>query len=292
VTGPPLLLHRAENGVLKPRVSFSMHPRWAHGDGLRPFLDPLHQAGLRALEFELDANDGMWPLFEPLLQDSKSLGYELCFHAPYRPPHSIAGFSGRARGRIQSEQSPMFELAARYGPAHLVVHGARSEAGPKRRLLEDTVSFLEWVLSAYPNLSLGIENSCPQAGVHKIGEENSDLTRVLEQLVHPRLGICWDIGHQVKAGRLELPPMGWLGQVRHVHIHDLDTTGQDHVPFLFGRVDPEYWLPPLARARFGGIVTVELNGQRCSFLWPDRIVPALIASVELVAHALKGDDRT
>lgn len=260
------------------RVGFSMHPRWAAGNALRGFLEPLRDAGLAAVEFELDSNDPLWPQFAALMADCRQLGFELCFHAPYRAPHTIAEFSGQARARIQADYRPMLDVVASLGPATMVVHGAKSESRPIDRLTEDTLGFLEWVLHDYPTLTLALENANLQLGVNKVGSTPEDLLTIVERLGDPRLRICWDVGHYVHAGYTSAPTTAWLKRVGHVHIHDLNPAGQDHLPFLYGRVVPGVWLSHLPRS-FEGIVTLELNGQRCAFLWPDRIMPALISSI-------------
>lgn len=262
-----------------------MHPRWASGNKLRAFLEPLRDAGLAALEFELDSNDPLWPEFAPLMAECRQLGFELCFHAPYRPPHTIAGYAGAKHFQIQLDYRSMFDVAASLGPATIVVHGARSETEAMHWLMNDTFRFLQWALRGYPNLTFALENPHLQEGMSKVGSSDEQLVEILDKLDSPRLKICWDVGHYVHAGHTAPPASAWLEHVGHVHIHDLDPAGQDHLPFLYGRVLPEMWLPHLPR-HFAGIVTLELNGQRCAFLWPDRIMPALISSVNAIRNAL------
>ena len=275
---------------LTPRVGFSMHPRWAFGEGLRSFLEPLRRAGLAALEFELNNYDSLWPQFAPLIDDCRQLGFELCFHAPYRPPHSFAGFAGRSRSRIIAAQKAMYELAASLGPVTVVVHGARSETRSLPHLVDDTVRFVEWVLHDFPNLTLALENLNHRTGFNRVGESEAQLLDMVEQFNHPRLTICWDVGHHVMAGNTAAPPVDWLKRVGHVHIHDLDPSGLDHLPFIYGRVVPGAWLSQLPDT-FAGIVTLELNGQRCAFLWPDRMMPALTNSVAAIRDILRSQDR-
>jgi sugar phosphate isomerase/epimerase len=281
------------------QIGFSMHPNWAQGDALRAFLDPLRAAGLTALEFELDSNDPKWPEFGPLMAACRDLGYNLCFHAPYRgssrptdsgTEHSwtLAGFADEQGEEMARSLAPLFDIAAQYGPTTVVVHGAKAPAGQRtRRLLHaDTLIFFEWAMDQYPTLTLALENGNPVADVTKIGDNRAELLHIVREVDYPALGICWDIGHDVNAGRLEVPGPLWLRQVQHVHIHDLDDAGQDHLPLIYGRVLPQRWLPPLVRTGFDGIVTLELNGRRCAFLWPDRIMPALVDSVRAIAAAI------
>jgi len=281
------------------QIGFSMHPNWARSlPSLSAFLDPLHEAGLTALEFELDSNDPAWPGFGPLMDTCREMGYRLCFHAPYRRPHTIVGFAGEKGEEIVQSLAPLYDIAALYGPATIVVHGAKSGTATAERssmhdhLYADTVMFLDWALEEYPTLTLALENLDPAPDVIKIGETRAEVLHIVREIEHPNLGICWDIGHDVNAGRSEAPGPLWLRQVRHVHIHDLNDEGQDHLPLIYGRVRPRHWLPPVIRAGFDGIITLELNGQRCAFLWPDRIMPALVNSIAIITAAIRESQQT
>jgi len=276
------------------KVGFSMHPNWVRGL-LSPhtFLDPLRAAGLTALEFELDSNDPNWSEFAPLMETCRELGYHLCFHAPYRGQRTIAGFADEGGEEMARTLAPLYDVAAQYGPATIVVHGAKSVPAERSRdlLYADTLAFLDWALDQYPTLTLALENLSPNPDVIKIGDSRAELLHIVREIEHPSLGICWDIGHDVGAGRVEAPGPLWLRQVRHVHIHDLNDEGQDHFPLMYGHVRPEHWLPPVIRAGFDGVVTLELNGHRCAFLWPDQIMPALVNSISAIADAIRAAEQ-
>lgn len=267
-------------------VGFSMHPRWASAENAATFLEPLREAGLSAVEFELDSNDAHWPEFPPLIETCRDMGFTLCFHAPYRAPHTIAGFAGSQRDEIIQPLGPIYDVAAKYGPATIVIHGAKDALRPRALLCADTVAFLQWVLDTYSELTVALENLNPDPAANKIGCDRAEVKRIVQKVDHPRLGICWDVGHDVNGGARRLPRAKWLGLVRHVHIHDLDDRGLDHYPLIYGKVVAERWLPPLARAGFAGTITLELNGARCGFLWPDRIASALVGSVRAIHEAL------
>lgn len=268
-------------------VGFSMHPRWANADHAAEFLKPLRDAGLSAVEFELDSNDACWPEFPALIETCRDLGLTLCFHAPHRPPRTIAGFAGGAREEIIRSLSPMYDVAARYAPALIVVHGAKDASRSHALLYADTKAFLEWILDTYENLTIALENLNPDPHANKVGCNRAEVGRIVQEVHHPRLGICWDVGHDVNGGARRLPSVVWLQMVRHVHIHDLDDRGLDHYPLIYGKVVAERWLPPLVRAGFTGIVTLEVNGARCASLWPDRIESALVGSVRSIVEATR-----
>ena len=179
-----------------------------------------------------------------------------------------------------------------HAPAVIVVHGARSPSRPQPALREDTAAFLQWLLARYPGLRPALENLAPAAGVTKIGSDRASLLGIVAEIGDPRLGICWDVGHDLKAGQAGPPPGAWLAAVRHVHIHDLDERGVDHYPLLYGRVEPRSCLRPLIGAGYAGIVTLELKGEQLAHLWPERLPGVLAQSVRALAQAIgRAQDR-
>jgi sugar phosphate isomerase/epimerase len=273
------------------RIGFSMHPRWASADRAGAFLEPLRKVGLTAVEFELDSNDPHWREFPPLVETCRDMGLALCFHAPYRPPHTIAGFADGRRDEIIQSLSPIYDVAARYGPSTVVIHGAKDASRSHALLYGDTVAFLQWVLQWYGVLTVALENLNPDPAANKVGCSRAEVGRIAQEVRHPRLGICWDVGHDVNVGAKRIPGADWLRIVRHVHIHDLDERGLDHYPLIYGQVAPERWLPPLVDVGFSGTVTLELNGERCGFLWPDRIASALAGSVRAISETIEAAER-
>lgn len=274
------------------RVGFSMHPRWAFGEALSDFLEPLRAAGLRALEFELWDRDPDWPRFLPLIEDCRRLGFEVCFHAPYRKPYNIAGFAGEKWDAIQSDYAPLLDVAARFAPASLVVHGAWSDVRPRDALYADTVAFLRWVLGRYPALVPALENLNSDPRRVKIGVTRGETLDIVEEIDDRRLGLCWDTGHDVQAGRANVPDTDWLRHVVHVHLHDIDENGTDHYPLLYGRVPYRVWLPVLVQVGFGGIVTLEIKGSQLAHLEFEQVKQMLIASIGQTARMLAAPNGT
>ena len=268
-----------------------MHPRWAFGETLPGFLEPLRAVGLRALEFGLWDYDPDWPRFLPLMKDCRRMGFELCFHAPYLAPYTIAGFAGEKRETVQADYAPLLDIAARFAPAPVVIHGAWSETRPHDVLYADTIAFLEWVLGRYPSLALALENLAPDPRRGKIGTTRTEARRIVEKIDDHRLGLCWDMGHDVKAGRLTTPNVSWLRRVVHVHLHDIDENETDHYPLLHGRVPYRAWLPALVQAGFKGIVTLEIKGGQLAHLEFEQVERVLAASIAETTRLLTPPDR-
>jgi sugar phosphate isomerase/epimerase len=270
----------------KNLVSFSMHPRWVYNGTTIDFLEPLRAVGLGALEFELDANGPDWPRFIPSMENCQQLGFTLCFHAPYKTPYTIAGFAGQERAAIEVDYAPMLDIAARFGPTTVVVHGAHSPTRSYEELCADTVAFLRWALARYPSLTFALENLCPDPNLTKTGVTRAGLLHLVEEIDDPRLGICWDMGHDVLAGRYDLPDDAWLQHVCHVHVHDVDSQGIDHYPFVYGRVPYQSWLPALAETGFAAIVTLEIKSEQLIPLGMAQIMEMLVSSISEIRRLL------
>jgi sugar phosphate isomerase/epimerase len=273
------------------RIGFSMHPRWVEDLGLKGFLKPLCQAGLSALEFELDDRLEGWSESLSLMEQAVSMGLELSFHAPYRPPHSLVGFAGERRLAIEQELRPILEIgenwALRTGrQCVLVVHAAVSPVpADPAPLVTDTVAYLKWVAGSFPHLYLALENNHPsKQNEVKIGVQRTELLRLASYLPQERLGICWDMGHDYLSQQQEQPLPEWFSRVIHVHLHDVDSEGRDHYPLVLGNITYLPWLRGLVQAGMHGIVVLELQGGRLVG-WPmDRVMAALVASVEKIAR--------
>jgi sugar phosphate isomerase/epimerase len=275
------------------RIGFSMHPRWTGERGLEDFLRPLRQVGLSALEFELDDRLEDWPAFGPLMKASFEMGLALSFHAPYRQPHSLVGFAGNGRAHIQADVSPLLAVAetwAQLSPTcrRVVVHAAvgRAPADPAA-LAADTHAFLAWVLEAYPDLELALENNHPaRPGEVKAGVAPQDVLALIAAVDNPRLNACWDLGHDfLRAGGAE-PSAAWLAKVVHVHVHDINEIGVDHYPLVFGNVPVEAWLRAWKAQGGRGGAVLELKGKQLMGWSADKIGESLELSVATLGEVL------
>ena len=275
------------------RIGFSMHPRWVGDEGAEAFLAPLRRAGLSALEFELDDRLEGWPAFVPLMEAAFAMGLGLSFHAPYRPPRNLAGFAGAERERIQADLGPLLAIAegwARRSPAcrTVVMHAASGQAPVDRgALVVDTFHYLNWVLEAFPYLELALENNHPERpGEARVGVEPGDVLALLDAVDSPRLGACWDLGHDYLRAGTTQPAPEWLERVVHVHVHDADGDGTDHFPLVFGNVPVERWLRAWRDLGGRGSVILELKGGLLKGWSAGRIAGALQGSIARLHEVL------
>lgn len=275
------------------RISFSMHPLWLTGADLTGFLSPLVNAGLGGLEFLLDRQQRNWEGFAPLMEACAGQGLALSYHAPYSSTYTLAGFSASRRAEVETLFTPLFQIAQRFpnpdtDQAVVVVHGAKSRSSNRQDLYADTLAFLNWSARLFPRLVFALENLGPAAeGEIKIGDTRAEVLDMVCNAASPRVGICWDLGHDALHKRRELPPAEWLEKVVHVHVHDLDEAGLDHYPLGFGRVSYQHWLPALADAGWSGTVCLEVKGDQLGGWGLDRINRSLIRSIEMILDAFK-----
>lgn len=305
------------NHPRKVQIAFNIHPLWLKGTDLGSFLAPLREAGLNSLEFEIDSNLPEWNQVVLLIADCSAAGMEICFHAPYRPPVSLRGFHGEKREAIIETIQPVWSLANKWALRNqfrtaIVIHGAVTDQvsyirngvmtdeledqgqSPGQQVLyslrEDTKDFIIWALDRFPNLVIALENlDLANPGVIKFGERREDVLDLVKEINHPRLGICWDLGHDIRQGVMHDPPREWLEHVKHVHAHDIDDEGRDHFPLIFGKVPNERWIQMLVNAGMEGTITLELKGQNMMGWDLSRITDALVGSIRSIYKVVNQD---
>jgi len=245
-----------------PLLGLNMHPNWLVGGRAEDFLLPLKELGLSVLEFTLNPSAPDRPEMYSLIEECHRLGFRVTFHAPYKDPHNPAGFSGAKKDEVERLYRPALAYAARVaeeaGPTSLVVHGAKGN-GPREELRRDTRAFLGWIVEEFANLRPCIELLVKEEKANKIGDNKAELVEIVAGLGLPKVGICWDLGHDARNGSLPAPP-GFIASVRHVHLHDICPDGTDHSPLIFGTVPYEERLCQLGRVGYQGAVILEVNG--------------------------------
>lgn len=269
----------------KTRIGFTMHPLWLTGISLEDFLAPLQDAGLNALEFLLDAHQQEWEQFKPLMTACSDKGLYLSFHFPYSKSYSLDGFNEKKQTPSLEELASILALAQEFSvsaecPAVVVVHGAKSKTSPREQLYTDTLAFLRWALEGFPQLMFALENLGPAAaGEIKIADTRQEVLALLQDLADPRVGICWDLGHDALHHRPDLPSSQWLKKVIHVHLHDINAAGLDHFPLVYDRVPYKAWLPHIQPNHIPGSVCLEIKGNQLRDWGIDMINRSLIESI-------------
>jgi len=270
-------------------IGFNIHPRWVQGTSLKAFLTPLREAGLDSLEFELDNRLPMWEDFGPLMEETVALGLQLSFHAAYRAPHTLLGYSSGKKEEIDQDYRPLLQIAEdwslRLKKQHSVVFHAATAPAPHdtRPMIEDTVAFMQWVCTDFPHLKVALENNNPSSdNLVKLGIQREDVLALLQLIDRPQAGICWDMGHDALTTQPVTAPQEWVQKVIHVHLHDFDKDGQDHYPLIFGNVPYQRWLAQLKLAGLQGIVVLELKGERFKNMEYEQIIRSLADSFNAI----------
>ena len=276
------------------QVGFSMHPRWSDGVGLEEFLSPLRAAGLAVLEYELDRNLDRWESFPCQMREAQNLGMQLSFHAPYRAPYSLAGFNGEQREKIENQYREMLDIASELAIKDediktVVIHAATApKPSQADDLVADTISFLRWACETYPNLLLALENNHPASENQvKVGVAREGVLKIISTVCHPHLRVCWDMGHDYLSGSSIVPEPEWLAEVVHVHLHDVNESGTDHYPLVYGNVPYQPWLRALKQTAMRGTVVLELKGNQLKDWQPDQIQNALIDSIRAIVKEVQ-----
>ena len=245
-----------------PRLGLNMHPKWVEGGSPETFLFPLREVGLRVLEFPMDLLVSNREEMDRLISACRRLQFAVSFHAPYGGRYNVARFLGPEREDIQRLFEPVIGYAAAIacedGPTTLVVHGAKARGG-RRAMKKATRRFIDWLGERWPGISPTLELRVLEPGVVKIGDRKSELLDVVAHCRNPRVGICWDLGHDALNGSLVAPPR-FVERVTHVHVHDLSPTGEDHYPLLFGNAPYHNRLEELYRAGYSGDLILEVDG--------------------------------
>jgi sugar phosphate isomerase/epimerase len=271
------------------QFGFGLHPKWL-GNGTREeFLAPLKAQGLSVLEFTLHPGTDEWESMRALAEECARAGYPCHFHAPYQAAFNLAGFATSKRDAIQKMFAPAFALAERLAEKQhfdsaLVIHGAHAET-TRAELRQDTEEFLAWILAEMPHVRPMLEILNHKPPFTRTGESRDEVLDIVRAMNQPRLGICWDLGHDYLLGYTDLPSDTFLRAVRHVHIHDINAMHEDHFPLIYGNVPWQADLRALARVGFDGAVVMEINGYRAQRIerLHDRMAESFTLMREVVA---------
>ena len=275
-------------------LGFGLHPKWLTNSTREEFLAPFKAAGMSVLEFTLHPNTDEWVEMCTLAEECVDAGYRCHFHAPYQAPFNLARFATTERDAIQRMYAPALELAERlaekqyFDPA-LVIHGAHAQA-MRAQVRRDTEAFLEWVLVEMPHARPMLEILNHKPPFTRTGESRSELLDIVRAMNHPRLGLCWDLGHDYLLGYTELPDVEFLRAVQHVHIHDINAARADHFPLIYGNVPWQADLRALARVGFDGAVVMEINGYRAQAV--ERLHERMTESFAAMREVVKRDPGT
>lgn len=178
------------------------------------------------------------------------------------------------RSGLQAEYRPLIAAAiaiseCQPATAGLVVHATSSAGQRAQNGIANAKGFLEWaaglLASAEANVVL-----CPELRRARSRSDSrwdrtrSSMTEVIAELCHPKIGICWDLGHDWENRCFEdnwtpIPSGAFLKLVRHVHLHDAGADGSLHHPLGTGRIPWAAQLRVLCERDYAGAATMEIR---------------------------------
>ncbi|WP_248924652.1 sugar phosphate isomerase/epimerase family protein [Paenibacillus hamazuiensis] len=158
----------------------------------------------------------------------------------------------------------------------MTLHAFDAKTGSEEELHRKTVKLLrEWTAMVDAEelpLRFAVENNRKKAGKVDPGDSIRGVVRMVEEIDHPAVGICFDMGHYYsnllsEKGLKhapdrhfdELPEAGFLEKVFHTHIHGIGESGT-HNPLTEERSLPlELYVDALHKAGYQGIYNLELT---------------------------------
>ena len=262
-------------------------PRWYDGDPVRfaAYVEHIRACGATATELVVhhgpaDERTGRVHVlqheWEPIIDHYRQAGLAVQLHGSLDPRFALERWLDDPHA-LQSEYEPILtllgELAADQGRAVLVVHGAAARDRSIEENLAATRSFMLWLADELERRSAGACAALELSGAKAsrptaAARSRASVLEALDPVDSARVGICWDLAHDVENGSHEsgwalVPDDVFLSRVVHVHAHDLDGEGEAHYPLVFGRVPVAEQLAALAGTGTLPSITLEVR-YRCA----------------------------
>jgi sugar phosphate isomerase/epimerase len=193
-----------------------------------------------------------------------ALGMEpYSFHAPFAETIDITSLDAKQRENSVSEVLTALEAAALLQAKYFVIHPGPEQADQvpveeRSRRLENVVHSLSIVADRCRRLGMMcvLENKLPHLLFGNIG----DMTRILDAMDTPHVGVCLDTGHAHLGGELENAAGRLAGRLRMVHASDNRGEQDDHLPPGEGEIDWMRFFRQLHAGGFQGSVIMEIAG--------------------------------
>ncbi len=259
-------------------------PRWYDLDDARlaQYVGFLTGVGATSAEVvlhhgPLDPRGRRVHLLEPdwrlVTRKFQAAGLTCQLHVSLDPRFDLARWGTDRRG-LQAEHRPIIAAAIDIGegqasPAALVMHATSSGLDRTRDGVAEAKAYFDWA----GGLLAGAEANailCPELRPARDRDDRrwdrsrASMTNLLTSLAHPKIGICWDLGHDWENRDKErawtpAPDDSFLRLVRHVHVHDAGSDGALHHPLGVDRVPWRAQIAILESRRFAGALTMEIR---------------------------------
>lgn len=182
-------------------------------------------------------------------------------HAPYNELFPCA-IDKKARALAAERYRHAAALAKRYGCAKVIIHGGYNPwIYFPVWYVEQSVVFWKEFLKEDPGVEIVLENV--------LEREPQWLLDIVKGVEDPRLKLCLDVGH-VNAYS-SIPVMQWLDTcapyLSHFHIHNNDTSRDQHNPLNEGTIPMKELLEQISRLCPDATITLELMKAKSSVQW-------------------------
>lgn len=182
-------------------------------------------------------------------------------HAPYNELFPCA-IDKKARALAADRYRQAIDLAKQYGSKKVIIHGGYNPwIYYPVWYVEQSVLFWKDFLKEDPGVELVLENV--------LETEPQWLLDIVKSVADPRLKLCLDAGHVNAYSKI--PVMDWLESwapyLSHFHIHNNDTSRDQHNPLNEGTIPMKELLERIDRLCPDATITLELMKARSSVQW-------------------------
>lgn len=250
----------------------STHDLIAHYADVELFLDALKSAGVGSIEVRILPRGADSWAYQELIQMIWNMGLQLTIHG-----HVAGDHPGRTFGEAYPSMSYVLKHFHNYQDRLMMtLHAFDAKEGTEEVLHSRTVQLLKEWTGMVDNESLPIrfalENNRKKASKVDPGDSVDGVLRMVNEVGHPAVGICWDMGHYysnlLKGNGLEgppehpiedLPPLAFLHKGIHTHIHGIGVSGTHNPLTAFSSLPLEHYTNELVKAGYDGIFNLELT---------------------------------
>lgn len=276
----------------------STHDLIAHYADVEQFLDALKSAGVSSIEVRILPRGADSWAYQDLIRLIWSMGLQLTIHG-----HVAGDYPGRTFGEVYPSMSYVLKHFHNYQDRLMMtLHAFDAKEGSEEALHRQTVKLMrEWTgmvdAESLP-IRFAIENNRKKASKVDPGDSVDGVLRMVDEIHHPAVGICWDMGHYysnlLKGNGLtqppehpieELPPLPFLEKGIHTHIHGIGASGTHNPLTQFASLPLEHYVNELVKAGYGGIFNLELTLDKFD---TDRTLSEhVMATVQRLQRAVK-----
>jgi sugar phosphate isomerase/epimerase len=190
-------------------------------------------------------------------------GLTISLHSPF---YDLApgGMDKKILKATRERLQQLFDLVPVFKPIAVVCHTGYD----RKRYHEVEDAWLETSLETWTPLIERLKGTETVLMIENVYEKSPRmLMRLLEGLNTEQVGFCFDPGHMRAFS--ETPLQGWLNdlgpQIKELHLHDNDGTGDHHLAIGEGDIDFEALFAYVDENRLRPVITIEAHKEQ--WLW-------------------------